>query len=264
MQSINATEGITRVTGRNSVYDNVYDMYYSGDVVSECPIYIKFFGEDGVDFGGVQRDMFSAFWKEAYTKFFEGSNLLIPMVNPHIELSVYPIFGRIISHAYLVAGYLPVRITLPTLINILLGPKPLSSQILLEAFVDYVSAQERLLIKEALLSSTASKFSDNIQQKVLNILSRFGCRQLPTPANLTGCIEDIAQYEFITKPATAIFSIHSGIPKSHQEFWNKQSISTISKMYNNLTVTPEKIRDLLLQPEFKSMNEERVYGTLYA
>ena len=60
----------------------------SGDVVSKCPIYIKFFGEDGVDFGGVQRDMFSAFWKEAYTKFFEGSNLLIPMVNPHIELSV--------------------------------------------------------------------------------------------------------------------------------------------------------------------------------
>ena len=99
--------------GRNSVYDDVYDMYYSGDVVSECPIYIKFLGEDGVDFGGDQRDMFSAFWKEAYTKFFEGSNLLIPMVNPHIELSVYPIFGRIISHAYLVAGYFPVRITLP-------------------------------------------------------------------------------------------------------------------------------------------------------
>ena len=98
-------------------------------------------------------------------------------MNPHIELSVYPIFGRIISHAYLVAGYLPVRITLPALINILLGPKPLSIQILLEAFIDYVSAQERLLIKEALLSSTASKFSDNIQQKVLNILSRFGCRQ---------------------------------------------------------------------------------------
>ena len=134
MQSINTAEGITHVIGRNSVYDDVYNMYYSGDVVSECPIYIKFFGEDGVNFGGVQRDMFSAFWKEAYTKFFEWFNLLIPMVNPHIELSVYPIFGRIISHAYLVAGYLPVRITLPNLINILLGPKPLSSQILLEAF----------------------------------------------------------------------------------------------------------------------------------
>ena len=136
--------------------------------------------------------MISAFWKEAYAKFFEGSNLLIPILNPHIELSVYPIFSRIISHAYLIAGYLPVHTTLPTLINILLGPKPLFSRILLEVFVDYVSAQERLLIKEALSLRTASKFSDNIKQKVLNILSRFGCRQLPTPANLTGCIEDIA------------------------------------------------------------------------
>ena len=33
-------------------------------------------------------------------------------------------------------------------------------------------------------------------------------------------------------------------------------------MYNNHSVTPEKICDLLLQPEFKSMNEERVYGYL--
>ena len=73
------------------------------------------------------------------------------MVNLHIELSVYPIFGR------MVAGYLPVCITLPTLINILLGPKPLSSRILLEAFVDFVSAQEHLLIKEALLLGERSE-----------------------------------------------------------------------------------------------------------
>ena len=65
--------------------------------------------------------MFSGFWKEAYAKFFEGSNLLIPMVNPHIDMTAYPIFDRIISHSYLVAGYLPIQITLPTLICMLLG-----------------------------------------------------------------------------------------------------------------------------------------------
>ena len=52
--------------------------------------------------------MFLGFWKEAYAKFFEGSNLLVPMVNPHIDMTayIYPIFGRIISHGYLVAGIL--------------------------------------------------------------------------------------------------------------------------------------------------------------
>ncbi len=50
---------------RDDLIDEVYDMYYSGDIVSECPIHIKFLGEEGVNMGGVQRDMFSAFWKEA-------------------------------------------------------------------------------------------------------------------------------------------------------------------------------------------------------
>ncbi len=33
-------------------------------------------------------------------------------------------------------------------------------------------------------------------------------------------------------------------------------------MYTNLTVTPKKVNELLLQPEFMSENEERVYGYL--
>ena len=42
--------------------------------------------------GGIQRDMFSGYWKEVYAKFFEGSYLLIPMVNPHIDMTAYPIW----------------------------------------------------------------------------------------------------------------------------------------------------------------------------
>ena len=90
------------------------------------------------------------------------------------------------------------------MINILLGPKPLSSLILLEAIVDYVSAQERLFIKEALLLSTASKSSDNIQQKVLNILSRFGCRQLPI--NIQE--ESSAQYFRVQSELEQTFNIY--------------------------------------------------------
>ena len=260
MKSIKAVEGITRVIDRKDIFSEVYDMYYTGDIISECPIFIKFLKEDGVDMGGIQRDMFSGFWKEAYAKFFEGSNLLIPMVNPHIDMTAYPIFGRIISHGYLVAGYLPIQITLPTLICMLLGSVSPAGKFLLDAFLEYISNQERHLIKEVILLGTAGKFPDHVQEKMLNILSRFGCRQIPAPASFVACIEDIAKYEFITKPAAAIFSVHSGIPKSHKDFWNKQSISSISRIYNDLTVTPEKILNLLVQPQFMSKNEERVYS----
>ena len=106
---------------------------------------------------------------------------------------------------------LPIQITLPTLICILLGSVSPAGKILLNAFLKYmISNQERHPIKEVLLLGTAGKFLDHVQEKMLNILSRFGCHQIPTPASLVACIEDIAKYEFITKPAGNLFC----------SFWN--------------------------------------------
>ena len=68
------------------------------------------------------------------------------MVHPHLDMTIFPILGRILSHGYLVAGHLPVRISLPALINMLLGPKQVT-QILLESFLDYISGTERRVFK---------------------------------------------------------------------------------------------------------------------
>ena len=57
--------------------------------------------EKAFDFGGVSRDMFSAFLEEAYAKLFDGGLLLLPAVLPHINTSVWPVMGTIISHSYL-------------------------------------------------------------------------------------------------------------------------------------------------------------------
>ena len=60
---------------------------------------------------------------------------------------------RIISHGYLVTGHFPVRIALPTLLNMLLGPQNVPTHILLEAFLDFVSSHERVVFKQALASA---------------------------------------------------------------------------------------------------------------
>ena len=93
MRSVNAVKGDVRVIDRDNIYEDVTDMYRCGEIVGECPIDIKFSGERALDYGGVQRDMFSAFWEVAYSKFFEGATLLIPMVHPHMDMSIYPILG---------------------------------------------------------------------------------------------------------------------------------------------------------------------------
>ena len=178
---------------RDDLFDEVYDMYYIAEILCLSVPFISNFLEKRESTWEVFKGTCFLHFGKKPSKFFEGSNLLIPMVNPHIDMKVYPILGRIVSHRYLVAGYLPVRITLPTVISILLGPTAPTSQILLDTFLDYTSTQERGLIEEAMSFGTTGKFSDCMQQKILNVLSRFGCCQVPRPGNLMSCIEDIAK-----------------------------------------------------------------------
>jgi len=51
-------------------------MYHTGDVVAEYPIMIKHRNEQAIDDGGVQRDMYSAFREEAFSKHFEGATII--------------------------------------------------------------------------------------------------------------------------------------------------------------------------------------------
>ena len=62
--------------------------------------------------------MFSAFWEQAYLQPFEGATILIPLLHHKTDT----VFGRILSHGYLVTGFLPIRIALPTLVCMLLVP----------------------------------------------------------------------------------------------------------------------------------------------
>ena len=217
MKSIECVFRLRHVIDRTNVYEDVVDMYREGEVVGEYPLYIKFQGEQAVDKGGVQRDMLSAFWAKVYTRFFEGAKTLTPMIHPGLDMAVYPILGRVISHGYLACGILPVCISLPSLISMVLGPTvPIPSDIIIQSFTDYVSDVEHCTLKAALDSK--EPFSFAVRADLIYILSRFGCRQVPTRSNLCALFEQVARYEFCAKPAAALALIHSGIPLNHKAF----------------------------------------------
>ena len=204
---------------RGNVYEDVLDLYKQGEILGEYPIKIEFLDELGVDHGGVQRDMFSAFWEKAYSDFFEGATILMPMVHPQTDLSLFPVLGRILSHAYLVCGVLPIRIALPSLTGMLLGPSTsVSRNSLLNAFMEFISSSERSTFKEALENGEESVFPLSLRDDLMSTLSTFGCRMLPSPSTLPGLIEQVARYEFLIKPAAGIAMIHSGIPLNHENF----------------------------------------------
>ena len=262
MASVDAVRGIVRRVNRSNIFEDVIDMYREGDIVGEFPIYIIYEGERGVDEGGVQRDMFSAFWEEAYTRFFEGATTLVPMVHPQIDMSIYPILGRVISHGYLASGILPDRITLPSLISILLGNSVhLPGTVLMDAFIDYISTTERDLLKKA-INGNFDKFPSELLNEIMCILSKFGCRQIPKPATLIDIIEQVAKYELCTMPAAAITLLSSGVPLNHQSFWAKKSPADIQSLHHRLTATPLKVISFLDSGTAHNPSEERITSYL--
>ena len=129
------------------------------------------------------------FSEKAYSVLFEGATTLIPMVHRQIDLSVYSILGRILSHGYLATGILPDRVALLTLIQSLLGAGVnIPQDILMEVFIDYIIVTERNTLKTTLNDLA---FPVPLLNKVMHTISRFGCRQIPKPSNVVTLIEQV-------------------------------------------------------------------------
>lgn len=89
--------------------------------IDEFPLRVRFKGEAGFDTGGVCREMFTCFWEAAYKCAFDGSSLLLPVLHPHLNMSMLPHMGLILSHGYLLSGVFPTQIAFPALAYVLLG-----------------------------------------------------------------------------------------------------------------------------------------------
>ncbi len=233
---INTAPGLLYVVNRSQVLQDVLEMYKDKSTELEYPMCIEFIDEMAVDIGGVTIEMFSVFWEKCYETMFDGCSLLVPMLCPQTDVSLLPILGRIISHGYLVCGYLPTRIALPCIIGILCGNNAtISNSILCDAFLDYISNTERVVFDNALCGDTGKKFSPYVEEKLLNTLSKYGCRQIPTPSNLKSCLLQIARFEFVCKPAAAISLMNYGVPKALVQFWLSRSVEGVHSIYKTLT-----------------------------
>ena len=96
----------------SKILTSVMQLFNQTGVAEEFPLRIRFVGEIGVDVGGVYWET-STLWDEAYVRLFDGVNLLAPCVHPHIELSVFPVLEKVLSHRYLESGFLPVKLLSP-------------------------------------------------------------------------------------------------------------------------------------------------------
>ncbi len=204
--------------------------------------------------------MFSAFWESAYERLFDGSTLLSPVLHANVDMTQLSTLGAILSHGFLSSGFLPLRIAFPVLFLMLCGPTAeVPSQLLVEAFIDSVSYHDSQVLKDAL---NVNQFTSETVTGLLGILSRFGCRDLPTPNGLRQQLFQMAKFEFVTKPFAAVFSIHHGIPQHHRLFWESKNVQELWRLYLALGVTASKVIELIDEPLCLTSNQSRIFGYL--
>lgn len=248
---------------RSNLYEDAIQLYSSRpEVANEVPICVHFEGEAGMDFGGVSRDFFSGFWEAAYVTMFDGAALLTPAVHACVDINRFLILGRILSHGYLCCGFLPTRVCFPVLALALLGlGTVLSRETLVGDFLDFVSDVDKTTLKLAMKTKT-KEFSGDMQSSLVNVLSRFGCRELPTRDNLRGLLHTLAKHQFQVVPCAALALMSGGVPSSQKPFWQNVKVEELRSVYDSMTADPEKVLKHIQEPCFANANEERVFGYL--
>ena len=260
MEAQSTSTSLPHIVPRDNLFQSVLSLYRNNmdTIISEYPFRTQFEGERAVDLGGVSREMFTAFFEESYQKLFDGCTLLTPALHPGVDMSLLSVFGAIMSHAYLVSGVLPVRVAFPTLAHCFLGSNiRIPDNVMVTSFMDSLSVHDAALVKSS-FEEVSSGFTAETRAGLINIFSRCGCREVPTPQTLKTSILRIALCEFILKPSAAIAEIYSGIPPQHRPFWEKAGYQGLLSLYKAKSVSAAKILEMFDEAEGSDLDQERV------
>ena len=264
--SDNTHQGVGRAFHRDHVYEDVIKTYEDNleEILKDYPFRVRFINEKAVDMGGVCRDLFSAFWEDSYVKIFDGEKLLVPAVRPNPDMAVLRLHGTILSHGFMVCGFLPIRIAFPVLAAIFFGPEvEVPDSIILDSFIDYLAAYESSFISQALTKvQNNNQLPSTLQGQIISTLSRMGCVQVPTKANLKEVVVSTARHLFLGKPLGVLYTIHSGVPKLFLRFFQTMTVSEFFGLYKALNATSERVLDLIEEPSAMNSAEKRIFSYL--
>lgn len=231
---------------RSSILEEVVQLYESEDVVQHH-LQVSFIGEEGLDAGGLLKDMFSAFWIEAFKTYFTGENVFVPFLpiaRQNEASRIYPLLGRILSHTAALLNNIPVRLCRSTLLTISHSPTKADDKCVLHDFMHFITWSERQILERALRDYQA--LDDSEHEEVRLIFGSFGMGAIIREENITSMVVNLARQELCTKPLFLCTLIKSGIPQNHREaFWENLSTAEVNELYKALLPTTSGVLNLL-------------------
>lgn len=161
--------------------------------------------------------------------------------------------GRILSHGYILTGYLPLFFAKAFFVSLLPSAR-VSSELLLASFMEYIDTSEAEAVQVCLNSTNTTQEFDNV---VVPMLSRFNCRQVPSVEKLKDTLLKVASYTLLSQPFYATSEIRRGVLAAHPQLWKRCSVEVILQAFAVLTPTPQRVVDML-STDIKNSSQETV------
>ena len=171
-----------------------------------------YFDDDGVG-DGVTREAFSLFWDAAVGRMFQtqGGDVTIPTLTPTYNAQLWEVVGRILAYTVAVLGQFPVTCVCQVLCLAIFGIEP-DDEVLVRDFLSTLGERERTLLSPLFFDNheQLQRFLDRRRNDILDVLREFNVPSLPPTRELRRLIVNVARYNFLEAPRTAITSMQAG------------------------------------------------------
>ena len=128
---------------------------FKDETVMDTPlnvVMINAFGkeEDGVDNNGVFLDALSLFWAAFYESCTNGEEERAPVIRHDFQVSEWESIGRMIVKGFKQLNFFPVRLNRAFMTASLFSESAITSELLIDSLLAYLSKDEREFVKLAL------------------------------------------------------------------------------------------------------------------
>ncbi len=169
--------------------------------------------------------------------------------NPSTDSKNLPLLGTILSYGFLTCGVLPIKMAFPIIAAVVHGP-------IIESFFDFLCAYayDSSVINDGIVKAQQClSFTTVLQTQLINVLSRLGCVDVPTPTNIKQLVIKVARHLLSGKCLGQLYTMASGVPIPHVEFWKKLTIEQ---------PTPRKVLAIIEEPEDMNMAQTKAFSFL--
>ena len=218
--------------------------FYKGSPDLSLRLRVEFEGERGHDLGGLTKDLFSAFWAEAFQNYFKGENSCVPFLsstNRHLARDIFVPLGRALDHMLRQLGTMPPQLCRSSVLA-MAGDHEADETLLLEDYLLHLPEAEAVLLKQCLNSAS---WSTAQERRLLLFSTVHRLNNIARPENLRRSLINLAQIELLDNCGALLRMMHTGFSEEGRSFLRKLTPSSIRSLYASFDATPDKVADLI-------------------